>query len=893
MQASEHVARDQEFNTRATNQANIIQNQVDDHWLKLFALRALFESAERPITRDEFEQFAKSLIADDPAILNVAWVPRVKRDERAAHELAAARDGFPDYHIRTVVRTDSSDNKLVIAPEQDEYFPKFYSTEARNSPVYGLDLREGGIRDPILNRIRDENALVSSPPLVLQIGEGDRNGFWVGLPVYRRNQPHGSVEDRRRNMAGLVQAVFQIRVLIDSTIAGVRTPVRIYLFAPDAGENTPSLYAASRLKQELIAPRSKRELFAGLHVSFPLQIGDVPWQLVITPESIGLITDNHESSSILLICGLLLSGLLTSYVWAARNHARKLEAVNDQIAKQNLRFDAAVNNMAQGLLMYDQAGRLVISNRRFAELFKIPWKEWETGSTGKTIAESMELTYKLTNVTEKDPAKIFDEVGNILRSGEPGKLIVERTDGCTFSVACAPMRDGGLVATFDDVTEQRRSQQKISHMARYDSLTDLPNRVLFYEQMEKILAKKHSNRSFAILSLDLDHFKSVNDTLGHPVGDRLLQQAAERMRNCMRERDVVARLGGDEFAVVQISFEKPADATALAKRLIDTISAPYQIDDRQVIIGTSIGIAVSPGDGTEPDQLMKNADLALYRCKADGGNTYRFFEPHMDARMQERRALELDLRKALVRGEFTLDYQPIVNLKTGKIATCEALIRWHHPERGLVSPLEFISIAEETGLIVPIGEWVLRQACADAVEWPGNFSVAVNVSPAQFKSANLLNAVTSALEAAHLPANRLELEITELVLMQDNSAVLDILHHLKALGVSIAMDDFGTGYSSLSYLRSFPFDKIKIDQSFVQDLSKNKDSLAILRAVVGIGRSLGIVTTAEGIETQNQIEILRSEGCTEAQGFFFSRPASATAIREFLASLKSDLKAIA
>jgi len=317
------------------------------------------------------------------------------------------------------------------------------------------------------------------------------------------------------------------------------------------------------------------------------------------------------------------------------------------------------------------------------------------------------------------------------------------------------------------------------------------------------------------------------------------------------------------------------------------------LDGHQVVVGTSVGIAIAPADGNDPDQLMKNADLALYRCKADGGNTYRFFEPQMDARMQARRALELDLRKALVNDEFALDYQPIVNLKTGKVTTCEALIRWHQPERGLVPPLEFIPIAEETGLIIPIGEWVLHRACTDAAEWPRHYTVAVNVSPAQFKSTNLVNAVTHALEKSHLPANRLELEITELVLMQDSDAVLDILHRLKDLGVSIAMDDFGTGYSSLSYLRSFPFDKIKIDKSFIQDLSKNKDSLAILRAVVGIGRSLGIVTIAEGIETQKQLEILRTEGCSEAQGYFFSQPKPAAETKEFLTSLNRRAKAIA
>lgn len=567
--------------------------------------------------------------------------------------------------------------------------------------------------------------------------------------------------------------------------------------------------------------------------------------------------------------------------------------LEEELATRNEQFDAALNNMAQGLLMYDRDGKLVISNRRFAELFGIAWEKWNATALGKTMEEGMRLVHEWTSVTEKNRTQIVSDVRGLLERRKTGQIVIERTDGKTFSSLLAPTASGGFVVTFEDVTEQRRTEAKISYMAHHDALTDLPNRVLFYEKLEKLLARLPQDTTFAVLSLDLDNFKSVNDTLGHPIGDKLLQAAAKRMRGCIRNVDLVARLGGDEFAVVQSSLNQPADTTMLASRLIEAVSAPYVLDGHQVAIGTSVGIAIAPTDGRTPDQLMRNADLALYRCKADRGNIYRFFEPQMDARMQERRALELDLRKALVNNEFTLNYQPIVSLKTGKITTCEALIRWHQPERGAVPPLEFIPIAEETGLIVPIGKWVLERACLDAGGWPEDILLAVNISPAQFKSGDFVQVVTSVLEKSRLPARRLELEITELVLMQDSAATLSMLHELKDLGVGVAMDDFGTGYSSLGYLRSFPFDRIKIDQSFIADISESKESLAILRAVVGLGSSLKIATTAEGVEAAKQLELLRSEGCTEVQGYFFSPPKPAAEVAQLLASLAEHVPAVA
>ncbi|HLH95800.1 MAG TPA: EAL domain-containing protein [Xanthobacteraceae bacterium] len=430
-----------------------------------------------------------------------------------------------------------------------------------------------------------------------------------------------------------------------------------------------------------------------------------------------------------------------------------------------------------------------------------------------------------------------------------------------------------------DVTERKQAEARIAYMAQHDALTGLPNRVLFHERLEAALAElPRRGGALAVHCLDLDHFKSVNDTLGHPIGDDLLRAVAERLKACLGEGELVARLGGDEFAVIQMNLNKPSEAGDLAARLITALSTSYDIQHHEVVVSASIGIALAPGDGNATDVLMRNADMALYRAKAEGRGTAHFFEPEMDRSIQARRILELDLRKAFANGEFDLYYQPLVNLHADRVSGFEALLRWNHPERGMVLPDEFIWLAEEIGLIGPLGEWVLRRACSDAARWPGDLKVAVNLSPAQFRTRSVVQAVLSALAYSGLPPHRLELEITESVLLGETEANLAILHQLREVGARISMDDFGTGYSSLSYLRSFPFDKIKIDRSFVRDLAERPDCMAIIRAVAGLGASLGISTTAEGVETEAQLQRLRAEGCTEAQGFLFSPPRPAADI---------------
>ena len=420
-------------------------------------------------------------------------------------------------------------------------------------------------------------------------------------------------------------------------------------------------------------------------------------------------------------------------------------------------------------------------------------------------------------------------------------------------------------------------------MARHDALTDLPNRVLLGERLADALAHVEHGQRLAVLCLDLDQFKNVNDTLGHPTGDELLRVVAGRLRGCVRETDTISRVGGDEFSIIQTDIVDATDAERLARRISEAVSAPYDIHGHMVMVNTSIGIALAPADGTDANELLKNADMALYGAKGDGRGVYRFFEPKMDARMKARRTLELALRKALELGQFELYYQPVVNLDAEGVNSCEALIRWHHPERGMVSPVEFIPVAEEIGLIVALGEWVIRRACEDAAQWPGDVCVAVNLSPTQLSSRNLMPTVLNALASSRLPAHRLELEITEAVLMQNTEATIRSLHQLRSLGIRISMDDFGTGYSSLSYLRSFPFDKIKIDRCFINGLDDSSESAAIVQAVAGLADSLKMTTTAEGVETREQLDRVRQLGCTHVQGYFYSPPVRVQELGELFA----------
>jgi diguanylate cyclase (GGDEF)-like protein len=575
----------------------------------------------------------------------------------------------------------------------------------------------------------------------------------------------------------------------------------------------------------------------------------------------------------------------TSLALVQKQHGL-LQEQEEKLHAQYVRLHAALNNIVQGVSMFDAEQKLVLCNARYLQIYNLASTQVKPGMS---LQEINRLRVNNGTLNEKAAAAIFDKITNA-GNGVDQLHCYLKHDRC-IAITTQLMSDGGVVTTHQDITDQRRSEAKIAHLALHDVLTGLPNRALLNEQLENALARVNRGEVVAVHILDLDDFKTVNDTLGHPMGDRLLKIVADRLRAQVREIDTIARMGGDEFAIIESLISGPEDAALLARRIIEAVNQPYELDDHQVVIGTSIGIAIGPHNGTTPDELMRNADLALYCAKGKGRGSFHFFEPAMDAQMQARATAERELRSALANKEFDLDYQPIFNLASDTISGFEALLRWRHPEKGVIQPDKFIPLAEATRLIVPIGEWVIRTACATAAKWPAPLGIAVNLSVAQFGSQALVEVVVDALMTSGLAPHRLELEITESLLLEGDESTLAMLHQLRDLGVRIAMDDFGAGYSSLGYLQSFPFDKIKIDKSFVKGIASHRSSsLNIIRAVAALANGLGIVTTAEGVETDAQLEAVRAEGCTEMQGFLRSRPLHAADVDLLLLSLPAGEK---
>ncbi|HYI26503.1 MAG TPA: EAL domain-containing protein [Bradyrhizobium sp.] len=557
------------------------------------------------------------------------------------------------------------------------------------------------------------------------------------------------------------------------------------------------------------------------------------------------------------------------------------------LSEKSQHLDSAINNMTQGLLLFDASGRLVICNQRYIDMFGLSPDVARPGCHLRDLIRHRQELGSFVGDVDAYCARFLDARDDLIND-----TVISVPDGRMFRLIYKRSPDGGWATTMEDVTERRRVAAKIEHLAHYDALTNLPNRTLFQRHAEGLLLQT-AGVQFAILYIDIDEFKRINDSLGHLIGDEFLRGVSGRLLESVGPSDFVARLGGDEFAILQRDVVSDADVEALIVRVYQALRTPFDCLGHSLGSDASIGVAIAPRHGTDLFGLLKSADLAMYAAKAAGRRTHRFFEPSMEAQANLRRELERDLRTAIAEGGFEIHYQPIVDLRSNDIAGCEALLRWRHPVRGMVSPADFIPVAEETGLIEEIGQWVLRTACAEAAGWPGHIRVAVNVSPVQFRSSTLSLKVATALADTGLDPRRLELEITEAVLIADDDAALVALNQLRALGVHIALDDFGTGYSSLSYLQLFPFDKIKIDRSFVKELMRGTGSASIIKAVVSIAADRKMITTAEGVETDLQRDTVQSLGCTQMQGYLFSAARPALQIRTMLAGRSEAVAEVA
>ncbi|MDA9467401.1 bifunctional diguanylate cyclase/phosphodiesterase [Bradyrhizobium sp. CCBAU 53415] len=731
-----------EFENAAETEAIVMQNGMNEYISRLVALRTLFESTNQEITRSEFETFSARLFERHPGMLRIAWLPRVNRKERAEYEAAAITDGVSGYRIKSL-----EGDGFAVAPQSDEYFPVFYSTQPKTSSVYGMDYATVPERRAVLERARDNDRIAAIRTRLFEPKEGSRlSDVLVAIPVYAKGTSREEIADRRRNLAGFVVGIFDLPLLIQSirVTTGASPAVSMNVYPPFTARIVSLEETLPDYSSAATPLRSIRDVMQAVHWSGSLKIGDTDWQVRAVPTAGGPLATTYDRAGAVLIVGMLLTLSLSTYLMLASRNSR----------------------------------RLSLANRRVLEL------------------------------------------------------------------------------------------------AQTDILTGLPNRAFFLSRLDEMNSQlSMRGLPFSILMLDLDRFKNVNDSLGHAAGDALLRQVAQRLKSAMRANDVLARLGGDEFAIIQEAGEdQRACSTELAARIAKLVSEPFLLPGHRVEIGTSIGIAIAPDHGGDQEQLLKKADLALYRSKSAGRNCFTIYDEAMSAELEARNTLEGDLRDAIARCQLEVHYQPFVDALSGARRGFEALVRWRHPTRGLIPPDQFISLAEETGLIVPLGEFVLRRACADAAGWPSDLMIAVNLSPIQFKEAELFEMICAALADSGLPPQRLEIEITESVLLERAVENHAFMERLKSIGIELALDDFGTGYSSLSYLTAFPFDKIKIDKSFIRNLTDHPRSSAIVSAIVTLARGLDMSVTAEGVETREEFERLRALGINFAQGYLFGRP---------------------
>ncbi len=883
-----------DFELLSATDAFAVQRELVRHLDSLVALAGLYDASQE-VDRSEFRQFVAGVFKQHGDIEALMWVPRVAAARRDGLEQQAARQGLQGFHIR---EPESSSLK-----ERAEYFPVYYlESSAPHAGLLGVDVMQEPAYRAVLEVTRDSGEVVGSEPILLPSEQGLEYGILLARAIYQKGMALDSVVQRRAALQGFVLQLFCIDDFVSESLQGsADLGLEIGIYYENIPGDPQRIYFQRSQSREQAASSftGGAEHGQGLVWRTTLGITDRPWELVMTPAPKFWASHPVWRSWVVSGTGFLISIWLGVYLFILSRQSRRTESLarslaltnqnlekeiveRSQLEAQSVKLSRAIEQAADAVMITDRQGYIEYVNPAFEAM------------TGYTRAEAIGKKPSLVKSGQHD-AGFYSQLWGTISRGEVFQdvLVNRRKNGMLYyeEKTITPLKDRAnnithYIATGKDITDRMQTQERLHYLAYNDLLTNLPNRLLFLERVGHALkGRRGPDHRLAILYLDLDRFKIINDTLGHQVGDSLLQKIAGLLPSTVGAGDTVARLGGDEFGVLLEDAPTLDGVTALARRILAVFAQPFQIGGRELYIAPSIGVSVYPDDGDDAHVLLKNADVAMYRAKDQGGNNYQYYSADMSSKAFERLSLETSLRRALEREEFRVYFQPQIELASGKVTGAEALIRWQHPDLGLVNPLEFIPLLEETGLIVPVGEWVVKQACEWAVAWQQHqpLRVSVNLSGRQFRDPRLSGQVLKILESTGLKPEMLEMEITESVLMQSDKTSADNLLALDRIGVRLAIDDFGTGYSSLSYLKRFPIKTLKIDRAFIRDLNTDPDDAAIVTAIIAMARSLEMEVVAEGVETTQQLNFLRELGCGAIQGFLISKALPVVEINRFLA----------
>lgn len=836
---------------------------------------ALFYSSQE-VTRDEWRSYVENLQVEGlfPGIQGIGYAVNLAPGQLQAHEETVQADGFPQYQVHPHATGEQPPSSAIMYLEPFDY---------RNQRAFGYDMYSNQTRREAMARARDSGqpALSGRVILLQETGEDNQPGTLLYVPVYKRGLPVGTTEQRRAALTGWVYSPFRMIDLMRGILGHDLHGVRLRLFDGAAPTEAKLLFDSAPDAPVLDDVMSKVQ---------QVNVAGQPWTMAVSV-SPGAAASGLSQPTIILLGGLLmtlaLAGVVISMRGAEERAGRLAWEMTDALRASERRFRAILEHTADGILTIDERGIVRSFNKAAEAIFGYSADE----VIGRNVSQLMPERYR----AQHDGYVARMETSASHRNlGMRREVVGLRRDGEEFPVWLAvnkiPTRgEMEYVGMVSDLTERKRIQAELQYTAHHDALTTLPNRAVLKDRLDQAI--RHARRAgnkVAVLMLDLDHFKRINDTLGHHVGDDLLISIALRLEASVRDVDTVVRMGGDEFVIVLPSVNGRDDVVPVVEKLMRILSQPISVVGHEMIITPSIGVCLCPDDGQDERALLKHADTAMYQAKAAGRGNYQFFETHMMRTNQRRLETETALRRALDRGEFSLRFQPQINIHSGQLIGCEALVRWHHPQLGDVSPALFIPMAEEMGLIGSIGDWVMTNACQQAVQMQQELGqplhMAVNISPQQFFRNDIISSINRALAMSGFPASQLEVEITEGVLLENSKETVQLLHKIRSLGVSLAVDDFGTGYSSLSYLTRFPIDKLKIDQSFVRDITLDASDAAVASAIIAMAHSLKLAVVAEGVETLEQYEFLSQRQCDVAQGFYFGRPVTK---EEFIASAQS------